>query len=283
MKKPFAAYVRSTYSFWGGCAVNQYSRLLLRPLAGLLALAMIGSNTPAQAGVTSPVPWAAPVGSWAYYRLCRDTGGSELRCGLLAAIFDPVSPGISEFGLSITYDTSILSFREDLSGPLCSFADGGTCLPVSAAIGTHPVENLLETDFSVGDLLPGSELSYSIFGNEVGFDYILEHPVVVDTAENLFALVFESSIDLNIPKYDFVTYSAASAGIATPDSSPLCGSNTPIGGAPWGEFDAEMTRFRCVVVPTPQPLFLIVFGAAFPLIRILRSRSLRGQPGTDHD
>ena len=70
--------------------------------ACLILATGVGFSKPAEATAILPVPWAVPVGSWAYYRVCIDTGQPEERCQFLAALFDPEPIKIKEFGLSIT-------------------------------------------------------------------------------------------------------------------------------------------------------------------------------------
>ncbi len=124
---------------------------------------------------------------------CSDIVGDEVQCGELKIMFDPQAIGVGRFHLKLSFDPTRFKFDQRRSGPLSSFADGGTPSPKPRAklkLG-EPVL-IREENTPPGIVVPGSILSFSepISGHLV-VDYILPTPVDLSTDQNVFALAFD--------------------------------------------------------------------------------------------
>lgn len=199
------------------------------------------------------------------YKLCRDTGGGFFECTAAALYVDPAATNLSSLQLQLAYDTARWVFDAGQSGPLCSFALGGSpCPPVTAAVGMQPLAPL---PASAGSTVPGSTLSLSASGGIVSLDYALPNPVSVPSDQNVFVLAFDAvtpfpsdsatATYFNTPGvYEFTQLSASCGDVTCASDTPITGLNLNIG------------------VPEPPTLSLLILSlAALGITTVLRARS----------
>jgi hypothetical protein len=136
---------------------------------------------------------------------CHQQGGAEV-CDQLHDIFDPRVNGVSRFHLEVSFDPTQFKFDPRGSGPLCSFADGGTPCPEPHATLGGPF--LVRKDNILPGIPPaGSNLCFSEPRNGViVVDYTLPAPVNLSTDQNVFVLTFDlvKPISADVPL--FATY-----------------------------------------------------------------------------
>lgn len=206
----------------------------------LLLLAGLGGWGP-----LTPRPAHAVVGgqysslaSMAAYWACRAAGGSRRVCLGVKIVADPIvtsqSPsGVTGFALSVAFDRSRYSFNPLGSGPLCQFAQGGDCPPISSPVGTQPIVEEPPGGLTPGAPLPGSSLSMSDVGGQVNVIYSLASPIPSDEHSNFFLLAF-----------DLVAEAAVDAATATVTYGAPGGTSVAAGA------DFSQTNFFCTTEPS---------------------------------
>ncbi|HEX5374099.1 MAG TPA: hypothetical protein VFW84_15345 [Aquabacterium sp.] len=175
---------------------------------------------------------------------------------LVILLADPPVAEVSGLSTSLSYDTSKYTFRSDLSGLICEFAQGASCPPASAVYGTYMISDMPMIDLVVGQALPGGTLTVTndIVAGVVSVDYVMSTPLLLDGQDrNFFAFVFESLQPYNPyatqvtfhdqpGSYDFTQLSASCI------STERCGSNTPVYG------------ITITPIPEPEVIWLSLAG-----------------------
>ncbi|MFN2162319.1 MAG: PEP-CTERM sorting domain-containing protein [Candidatus Promineifilaceae bacterium] len=251
--------------------------LVLASPFGLLSL----SSTPVHAAAAGLPGAIVGRGSRWYEKWCNKTAGpgNTALCEYLTDLWDPEGY-ISEFGGTITYDTSLFTFDPLLSGPLCAFATpGGYCPSPSATYGTVEVPENDLLDLILTDPVNGGSWSYDDDPANGILSFSINFPQAIHIPEetNLFMLAFKTKAGLNLAndanpgdEYRFATYTAPLAGDFNTDAA--CGSTTPIGGVEYGGTESDTIDFHCV--PEPGSLVLAVSGLlGMSALRKRRSRT----------
>lgn len=192
---------------------------------------------------------------------CIDEGHSRVLCGWDSIAVDPVMVSVTDFSLSVKYDTTKFTFKPDTSGPLGIFALGGDAPAPDPGIGTMVLSLLPSTGFTAGAALPGSTLTYSNVGGVLTVNYHLASPVTSTGDINFFRLDFNLIHPVLIdPTLSTVTYETSGPGkdfgwegfsCTTTDGLNSCGSEHPSSGS--------TTTFSYVPEPTVWATMLIGF------------------------
>jgi len=157
-------------------------------------------------------------------------------CESLMILADPPANGITDISMSIKYNPTLWTFRENKSGFLCDFSSNGDCPPATASVGSFQPKQL---SFNKGDPLPGSTVSIinDPVNGLVSLSYHLQDPITSVIDQNFFMFYFDyvkkfSPTDITVEYFDTPgTYDFTQTNFScTTSLGDSCGSPTPITG-----------------------------------------------------
>jgi hypothetical protein len=171
--------------------------LMLACVACTLSITM--QSRPTNAAQADQTGEAVEAASLDGYKICSDNGGGVVEC---ASYYWDVDPGanrqekapsatlVDRFHLELSFDPTQFKFDPRQSGPLCSFADGGSPCPQSQArLGKSLIR---ENDTQPGIPPAGAMLCFSQpRSGVIVVDYTLPTPVDLSTDQNIFRLAFD--------------------------------------------------------------------------------------------
>jgi hypothetical protein len=242
---------------------NSVPKLLLLGLTGFISSTVAITQPVFAIAASETGPIGAALASLAARIACREAGGSANVCDIVGVAADPISTeGISSLSMSMKYDPSQFTFRQDLSGPLCVFAIGGDCTPASASVGEFPATFVDINNMKAGTALSNSTLAFTDDNTNgiVTVSYNLANPITTGGSDvNFMQFAFEAKQAFepgktyikyfNQPNNYMFTQTNFQCNVVQPQppNVPLsCTSNTPING------------FNITAVPEP----LTILGAA---------------------
>ena len=168
-------------------------------------------------------------------------------CNALAIAADPPPEGITDIGTSISYNPSKWIFQSQRSGFLCSFSVSGDCPSSDSLIGTIPIGDTPDINFTPGSSLSGS--TFSLTNDNVNglvtLTYQLAQPLDSSGEQNFFSFYFEAATPVLVSSityydqpgnYDFKQLNSSCKTI-----NGTCCSNNPVEGSDINEVPEPLT------------------------------------------